>query len=99
MYTHSIPSLLAVAVLVAPLAAQDPPSEETIAYFTSNCQSCHTIGGGRMAGPDLKGLVDRTYGRTEDSFHVLPAKLGADAGWIGAAKLGDESPTRSSADE
>lgn len=33
---------------------QDPPSEETIKFFKTNCQSCHTIGGGRLTGPDLK---------------------------------------------
>ena len=39
--------------------AQDAPSEETIAFFRQNCMSCHTIGGGRLAGPDLKGAAER----------------------------------------
>jgi len=43
-----------------PAAAQTaPPSEETIAYFRQNCTSCHTIGGGRLAGPDLKDATQR----------------------------------------
>jgi len=54
---------------------------------------CFLIGGGFGAGLDQllpgvrAGLVERTYGREADSFHVLPAELGADAGWIGAARL------------
>jgi len=34
-------------------------SEETTRYFEQNCTSCHTIGGGRLAGPDLKDLLKR----------------------------------------
>ena len=29
------------------------------AYFKQNCYSCHTIGGGRLTGPDLMGLQER----------------------------------------
>lgn len=53
------------------------------------------IGGGFGAALDLllpgiqDGLLERSYGRTRESFQILPATLGADAGWIGAAKLGD----------
>lgn len=39
--------------------AQDAPSEETIKFFRLNCMSCHTIGGGRLTGPDLKGVNER----------------------------------------
>ncbi len=42
-----------------PVAQAQAPSEETIAYFQQNCTSCHTIGGGRLAGPDLKGALQR----------------------------------------
>lgn len=34
-------------------------AQETAAYFKANCASCHTIGGGRLTGPDLKGVVER----------------------------------------
>lgn len=51
-------NLLALAfglvALSAPLAAQDPA-----AYFKTNCVSCHTVGGGRLAGPDLKDVSQR----------------------------------------
>lgn len=33
--------------------------QETAAFFKANCASCHTIGGGRLTGPDLKGVLER----------------------------------------
>ena len=30
-----------------------------IFYESAGCRQCHTIGGGRMAGPDLLGVVER----------------------------------------
>ena len=42
-----------------PLQAQEAASEETIGFFQTNCASCHTIGGGRLTGPDLKGVQER----------------------------------------
>ncbi|MFT7669495.1 MAG: glucokinase [Planctomycetota bacterium] len=61
---------------------------------------CFLIGGGFGAALDLllpgiqEGLLERSYGRTRESLRVLPALLGADAGWIGAAKLGEGSTPR-----
>lgn len=43
---------------VASVSAQ-APSEEAYEYFALNCKSCHTIGGGALSGPDLKGALDR----------------------------------------
>lgn len=37
-----------------PLAAQ-----ETADYFKRSCANCHTIGGGRLVGPDLKNVEQR----------------------------------------
>ena len=34
--------------------AQDP-----VEYFQQNCKSCHTIGGGKLTGPDLKDVSKR----------------------------------------
>ncbi len=34
-------------------------SQETADYFKQNCFSCHTIGGGRLTGPDLKDVAKR----------------------------------------
>ena len=36
------------------VSAQDTPD-----YFRQNCLSCHTIGGGRLTGPDLKDVSER----------------------------------------
>lgn len=38
----------------SPVPAQQPPD-----FFRQNCMSCHTIGGGRITGPDLKDVVKR----------------------------------------
>ena len=49
---------LTAAVIVMALPgvsnAQDTPD-----YFRQNCISCHTIGGGRLTGPDLKDVTKR----------------------------------------
>ena len=41
-------------------------AQETAAYFKSNCASCHTIGGGRLTGPDLKGVLERAQAAGKD---------------------------------
>lgn len=52
------------------------------------------IGGGFGAALDLlrpgieAGLVERAYGRSSTDYRILPAELGPDAGWIGAARVG-----------
>ena len=38
----------------AQLRGQNPQQ-----YFRQYCMACHTIGGGRLVGPDLKGVLDR----------------------------------------
>lgn len=40
---------------VGPLAL----AQETSDYFRQNCMNCHTIGGGRLTGPDLKNVGAR----------------------------------------
>lgn len=54
-----VATLLAAWSLLAGAAAGQATSEESIQYFKQNCASCHTIGGGRLAGPDLKGVLQR----------------------------------------
>jgi mono/diheme cytochrome c family protein len=41
------------------LAAGALSAQETADYFRQNCASCHTIGGGRLTGPDLKDVAAR----------------------------------------
>src|ERR1019366_8272166 len=33
--------------------------QDAAAFFKQNCTSCHTIGGGRLTGPDLKDVTSR----------------------------------------
>ena len=51
---------VALAVLTGFLLL--PPAigaQEADNTFRQNCMSCHTIGGGRLVGPDLKGVEER----------------------------------------
>lgn len=34
-------------------------AQEPAEFFRQNCMSCHTIGGGRLTGPDLKNVTQR----------------------------------------
>jgi mono/diheme cytochrome c family protein len=47
-------ALLFATVLPGAALAQDPA-----VTFRQNCSSCHTIGGGRLTGPDLKDVTAR----------------------------------------
>ena len=40
-------------------AASAGAQQDPAAFFRQNCASCHTIGGGRLTGPDLKDLSQR----------------------------------------
>lgn len=51
--------LLLLTLTAAIGRAQDPPSEESIDFFRTNCYSCHTIGGGFLRGPDLLDVSKR----------------------------------------
>ena len=54
----------------------------------------YVIGGGFGAALDLlrpgieAGLEERAYGRVAADYKILRATLGADAGWVGAARIG-----------
>lgn len=50
--------LLFAAGLV-PAFAVAAEAQEAADYFKQNCTSCHTIGGGKLVGPDLKGVTQR----------------------------------------
>src|SRR4030067_1027552 len=38
---------------------RSPLAEQGEAIFQKNCSACHTVGGGRSAGPDLAGVTAR----------------------------------------
>ena len=41
-------------------------AQEAVEYFRTRCTSCHTIGGGRLTGPDLKDVVQRANAAGKD---------------------------------
>jgi len=48
------------SVLGVPSVAQAAPApQEGGKLYQQYCVSCHTIGGGRLVGPDLKGVTER----------------------------------------
>ncbi len=47
---------LVPCLALAPYAAH---AQEAPDFFRQNCVSCHTIGGGRLTGPDLKNVTQR----------------------------------------
>lgn len=60
------------------------------ADFRQNCMSCHTIGGGRLTGPDLKDVTQRKDRDWLTRFIIDPRSL-IDAGDPYALKLMQES--------
>jgi len=52
---HAVAIVMLSVVLCQVAAAQ----QEASAFFKQNCVSCHTIGGGRLTGPDLKDVASR----------------------------------------
>lgn len=53
--------LLAVAwsLICPPPQASAQAQDLGAKLFSDRCTACHSIGGGRLVGPDLKGIVDR----------------------------------------
>lgn len=48
--------LLTVGALPYAAASAATPGEQA---FARSCSGCHTIGGGKLVGPDLEGVVGR----------------------------------------
>lgn len=53
--TFATVASISVAVLAANAAETDAKAGKQI--FQQNCTACHTIGGGNLVGPDLKGIT------------------------------------------
>ena len=64
--------------------AQDTPD-----FFREKCKSCHTIGGGRLAGPDLKDVTERRDRDWLIGFMMNPQSY-VDRGDAYATKLVEE---------
>lgn len=65
-------------------------ADETADYFKQNCFSCHTIGGGRLTGPDLKDVTKRQKADWLMRYVVDPKAM-IDSGDPYAAKLFQEA--------
>ncbi len=64
--------------------------QDTPDYFKNNCTSCHTIGGGRLTGPDLKDVGKRQDKEWLVRFLMNP-KAVIDSGDPYAKKILEES--------
>jgi len=62
---------MGVLVLAAPLAVAQQAGD----FFQQNCMNCHTIGGGRLIGPDLKGVEERRDRKLLIEFLLDPAAM------------------------
>lgn len=78
--------LLCLCILTAGLANAQQPSD----FFAQNCVSCHTIGGGRLTGPDLKNVEARKDRAWLSQFIPNP-KAAFDRGDPYALKLREEA--------
>ncbi len=56
--------------------------------FEANCTTCHTIGGGEIAGPDLKGVAKRRDSEWLRKFISDPGKMIAEKDVIALELLG-----------
>ena len=72
------------------LAVGTSRAQDTAAYFRQNCMNCHTIGGGRLTGPDLKDLSKRKDREWLIGFMMNPKAI-IDSGDPYARKLLEES--------
>lgn len=66
---------LALLLGVLPGALSEASAQDTAAFFRQNCASCHTIGGGRLTGPDLKGVAARKDRAWLAHFIVSPRRV------------------------
>ncbi len=65
-------------------------AQDTAAFFKQNCTSCHTIGGGRLTGPDLKDVTTRKDRAWLVQFLQSPKAM-IDSGDPYAARLQQEA--------
>ena len=91
--TAAIGASLSILSLLIPTAgsARQSPIEQGQEIFETTCFACHTVGGGRLVGPDLEGVTER---RDEDwiiSF-VQRSQAVIESGDPAAVALAEEFP-------
>jgi len=67
---------LVVAIVIGAFSAgAGAADEDGKAIFGQLCAGCHTIGGGKLAGPDLQGLADRRERAWVERFIQAPDEV------------------------
>lgn len=83
--------VLATAIAITAIALTPAAfAEDAAAYFRQNCMSCHTIGGGRLVGPDLKDVSKRAERQWLTRFIANPKQF-LDSGDAYALKMKEEA--------
>lgn len=82
---HALMTVATVMLVTANVIA-----DEAATYFRQNCMSCHTVGGGRLVGPDLKDVDKRADRDWLLKFMVNPKSF-LDGNDPYALKLKEES--------
>ena len=90
MTQRTIRHLLTTAAAVIVAMGSARAADEAASYFRQNCISCHTIGGGRLVGPDLKDVTQRKERAWLQRFVANPKSF-LDGGDSYAAKLKEEA--------
>ncbi len=73
IYSRSLQFWMTVTVaILSGILVPDVLSQEAVDFFRQNCISCHTIGGGRLTGPDLKDVSKRAEREWLTKFIVDP---------------------------
>jgi mono/diheme cytochrome c family protein len=67
--------LLIIPVSATPAATPTEVAEKGEAIFQQKCAACHTIGKGRLIGPDLQGVGQRVSGDWLKRFIAAPSKM------------------------
>jgi len=82
--------LLVATLIVTGIPSQSLFAEDRVDDFRLNCMSCHTIGGGRLVGPDLRNVTERKDRAWLARFIVNPTSV-LESGDAYAIKLRDEA--------
>lgn len=80
-------SMVLGLLIVNPPAARGQQEAET--FFKQNCAACHTIGGGKLLGPDLKGVTQARDHEWLEKWLQNPQAM-IDSGDVVAVKLKEE---------
>jgi mono/diheme cytochrome c family protein len=81
---------LAAGMVVTLAAPRQVGAQQPADFFRQNCMSCHTIGGGRITGPDLKGVTQQKDAAWLEKFIQNP-KAAIDGGDAYAVQLQQEA--------